>query len=84
MSCDVQRGIRRLSPAGAIAWQRLADASRWRLVRLRRISWQTIPWSLKALLLVIVLIGLLLLIIVIPQWQAARWEGRIEAKEVAK
>jgi hypothetical protein len=24
------------------------------------------------------------LLIKVPQWQAARWEGRIEAKEVAK
>jgi Pentapeptide repeats (8 copies) len=49
------------------------------------ISWQTLPLPLKFLLGGLVLVVAVLAIWKIPQWQASRWEGRInEAKEIAK
>jgi hypothetical protein len=48
-------------------------------------SWQTLPLPLKVLLGGVVVFVAVLAIWKIPQWQAARWEGRInEAKEIAK
>jgi hypothetical protein len=58
--------------------KRLRHASRKSLAFLRAIPWQALPVGLGGLLL-------LLAIWKVPQWQAARWEGRIqEAKEIAK
>jgi uncharacterized protein YjbI with pentapeptide repeats len=46
--------------------------------------WHTLPLELKAVLLLFVAGLLLLLIIAIPQWQAASWEGVAERKDLPK
>jgi hypothetical protein len=84
VSHDFQQGVHKLSPAGARALQWLGDAGKGRITRLRPPPWRTVPLPFKAVLLLIATGILVLLIIEIPQWQAARWEGRIELKEVAK
>jgi hypothetical protein len=84
VSHDFQQGVHRLSPAGVRALQWLGDASKGRITRLRPPPWRTVPLPFKAILLLIATGILVLLIIEIPRWQAARWEGRIELKEVAK
>jgi hypothetical protein len=84
VSCDFRRAAHRLGTAmpGLLKW--LYSIRRGKLAHLRDMSWHTFPRELRAVLL-LTSAGLLLLSIVkLPQWQAARWEGRIELKEVAK
>ena len=73
------------APAGRQGLQTIKETSRKTFARLYATPWQAITLRYKAPLLIIggVLVAVFLLIKV-PQWQAARWEGRIEAKEVAK
>jgi hypothetical protein len=73
------------APASSKGLRTIQGTSRKTLERLYATPWQAITLRYKAPLLIIggVLVAVFLLIKV-PQWQAARWEGRIEAKEVAK
>jgi ElaB/YqjD/DUF883 family membrane-anchored ribosome-binding protein len=51
---------------------------------LRTTPWQALAIQYRPLLLGLGVLLLLLIIWKVPQWQAARWEGRIEAEELAK
>jgi hypothetical protein len=69
--------------------QILKETSRKAFVRPRGTSWQAVALRHRKLLLLIgVVIGVVVMVGIIwkvPQWQVARWEGRIqEAKEIAK
>jgi hypothetical protein len=73
------------APAGRHGLQTIKETGQKTFARLRAMPWQAIALRYKASLLILggVVLAVFLLIKV-PQWQAARWEGRIEAKEVAK
>jgi uncharacterized protein YjbI with pentapeptide repeats len=71
MSRDLQQGVWRLG------------LSRWALQRPTEL-WHTLPLELKAVLLLFGASLLLLLIIAVPQWQAASWEGMAERKDLPK
>jgi hypothetical protein len=78
-------------PARAKAWvaaqqprETIRRAGQKSVTYLRTTSWQALPLQHKALVVGLGALLLLLIIWKVPQWQAARWEGRIELKEVAK
>jgi Pentapeptide repeats (8 copies) len=71
VSRDLQQGARRLG------------LSRWALQRPTEV-WHTLPLELKAVLLLFGASLLLLLIIKVPQWQAASWEGIADRKDLPK
>src|SRR5215472_15425642 len=71
VSRDLQRGAQRLG------------LSREALQRPTEV-WHTLPLELKAVLLLFGASLLLLLIIKVPQWQAASWEGMAERKDLPK
>jgi Pentapeptide repeats (8 copies) len=78
------------APAGSRGLQTIKDASRKIFGRLRATPWRIIALRYKVPLLVLggVLLALFLLIIIIkvPQWQAASWRGlpEIELKDLPK
>jgi hypothetical protein len=79
-----QRAWGRAAPAGSRGLQTIKDTSQKTFAHL-----QTVPWRVLALRyrpLLVGFLGLLLLLAIwkVPQWQAARWKGQIEPKELAK
>jgi hypothetical protein len=75
---------RAAAPAGRRGLQTIQGASRNTFARLYATPWRVLALQYRPLL--VGFLGLLLLLAIwkVPQWQGARWEGRIEAKEVAK
>jgi hypothetical protein len=80
------------APAGSRGLRTIKDASKNTFDRLRAMSWQAFARRHGKLLLgigaviflTIVLISAGLIVWKVPQWQAATWEGRMEAKDLAK
>jgi hypothetical protein len=71
-------------PAGSKALRTIKDTSKKTFKRLRAIPWRAVALRYRPLLVGLGVLVLLFIIWKVPQWQAARWEGRIEPKEVAK
>ena len=72
------------APAGSRGLRTIKDASRKTFERLHATPWQTIGYRHWKLFLGIVAVILLMIIIKVPQWQAASWEGLMEPKDLAK
>jgi uncharacterized protein YjbI with pentapeptide repeats len=72
------------APIGSKGLRTIQDASKKAFDRLHATPWRVLALQYRPLL--VGFLGLLLLLAIwkVPQWQGARWEGRIEAKEVAK
>lgn len=75
-------------PAGSRGLWTIKDSSRKTYERLHTMPWRTITLRYKAPLLVLggalLAVILLMIIIKVPQWQAASWEGLMEPKDLAK
>jgi hypothetical protein len=72
------------APAGSRGLRTIKDASRKTFERLHATPWQTIGYRHWKLFLGIVAVILLMIIIKVPQWQAAGWQGQMEPKDLAK
>jgi hypothetical protein len=80
-----QRAWRTAVPASSSGLQVVKDTGEKTFERLRAMPWRTMARRYKVPLLVLGGVFLAVMIVIkVPRWQAARWEGRIEAKEVAK
>src|ERR687894_737328 len=75
-----QRVWRTASPAGSRGLRTIKDTSRKTFKRLHAMPWRTIARRYKAPVLVLggvlLTIFLLMIIIKVPQWQAASWRGQ--------
>jgi hypothetical protein len=87
-----QRAWGTAAPAGRQELQTLKETIRKTFARLRTTLWQTMAYRHWKLLLGMGAISLLSIVLIsvgfvvwkVPQWQAATWEGRMEAKDLAK
>jgi hypothetical protein len=71
-------------PAGNRGLRTIQNASRKTFARLRATSWQTMVYRHWKLLMGILAVILLMIIIKVPQWQTAGWQGQMEPKDLAK
>ena len=84
MYLSIPAGMGNGRPCGRQGLQTLKETSRKTFDRLRATPWQAMAsrhWKLLLVIGTVIVVGI---IWKVPQWQAAGWQGQMEAKDLAK